>query len=178
MTDNLGYLWRSPYGDAKTIPLTIRDCLVRCRKIKGNPPMPRLYDLAATPTNEQYDATGLFVPLSQPRIGKGEVITIGLLADANQPSHQFEYQPLDGTAFRDNGQIDPVFGWIEQHATGPWNWHETCLYPRSRALALLVWFERDIDAAQFLLLWSDRFVVRSHAIEHNATLKPVTPTEG
>lgn len=132
--------------------------------------MPRIHDFSRDPSRSEQDY--IWSVFRERPLGRGEVTETALWGPGgiflfDGVRHQFDLRAPDGRSPYDNGLVDPIYRWLEENMSGPWNWLErqTNNY---RSVATSVYIGNDADIEAFKTKWGGLFEYDESCTRENA----------
>lgn len=121
--------------------------------------MPRIHDFDRDPSRSDEDY--IWRVFRDRALGRGEVAETYLWGPGgiflfSGVHHQFDLKAPEGRSPYDNSLVDPVYRWLDENMSGPWNWLErqTNNY---RSVATSVYIRDDADIEAFRAQWGSLF---------------------
>jgi hypothetical protein len=132
--------------------------------------MPRIHDFSKDPSRSEPDY--IWNLFRERTLGRGEVAEAILWGPGgiflfDGVHHQFDLRTPAGRSPYDNDLVDPVYRWLEENMSGPWNWLErqTNNY---RSVATSVYIRDDADIEAFKAKWGGIFEYDESYTRRNA----------
>lgn len=121
--------------------------------------MPRIHDFDRDPSRSDEDY--IWSVFRDQPLGRGEVSDTSLWGPGgiflfDGVRHQFDLKAPEGRSPYDNSLVDPVYRWLDENMSGPWNWLERQTN-HWRSVATSVYIRNDADIEAFQAQWTSLF---------------------
>lgn len=132
--------------------------------------MPRIHDFDRDPSRSDEDY--IWRVFRDQALGRGEVAEVDLWGPGgiflfDGVHHQFSLKAPEGRSPYDNELVDPVYRWLDENMSGPWNWLERQTN-NWRSVATAVYIRNDVDIVAFRAAWGGLFTYEEQYTRENA----------